>query len=126
METTPAVEAASVMDLAATMECTIMVEAAAEAFMSVEATSIVAVPVVTMTPVVGTPIAKIPGACADEDAVHEPARAIVAIGGASVRIVAVVAVGADRSRTNNGAANGHADSDLRMGTADCGEQQNSK
>jgi hypothetical protein len=121
METTTAVEAASAMEVAATLEPTIMVEAPAEAFMPV-----VAVTGVAMTPVVGTPIAVIPGACADEDAVHEPARAVVAIGGASVRIVAIVAVGADGSRTYNGGANAYTDSDLRMGAAGCGEEQNSK
>jgi len=138
MESTIGVEAASAMEVAATvestiamktaisLEATIMVETAAEAFLSVEAAAIVAVPVVAMTPVVGTPIAVIPGPCADEDAVHEPARAVVAIGGASVRIVAVVAVSADGSGTYNGSANGHSDSDLRMGAPSCGEEQNSQ
>ena len=50
----------------------------------------------------------------------------MAMGGASVRIVAVVAVSADGSRTYNGSANGHSDSDLRRGAPSCGEQQNSQ
>jgi len=44
-----------------------------------------------------TPISAIPGTRADEDAADEPARSVVAIGRAGVRIIVVVAPGTNRS-----------------------------
>jgi len=141
MESTIGVEAASAMEVAATvespiamktaitLEATTMVETAAEAFLSVEAAAIVAVPVVAMTPVVGTPVAVIPGSSADENAVHEPVRAVVAVRGAGVRIVAVITIGADRSGAHDDGgsdANTDADTNLGVSAALCGEEQNSE
>jgi hypothetical protein len=56
--------------------------------------------VVTAATVVSTAtvVTVIPGAGADKEATDEPARAIEAIGRAGVRIIRVVAPGADRSR----------------------------
>src|SRR5262249_21853706 len=110
------VESAIAMEVNATVETNVAVgasialKATAEAFMPIEAAAIVAVPVVATAP-----IAVIPGAGADEDAVHEVTRAVVAVGGAGVRIVAVIAIGTDWSGTHDGGANGDADTDLRMG-----------
>ena len=63
--------------------------------------------------------AVIPGACADEDAAVEPVGAIVAIGGAVVGGVVIVAVGAAW-----GGAEAYADGDLRGcgGDGDAGEE----
>jgi len=55
--------------------------------------------VTTATPVsTPAPITVVPGAGADKEATHEPARSVVAIGRAGVRIIRVVAPGTDRSR----------------------------
>ena len=63
-------------------------------------------------PIHATP-AVIPRACADEEPAGEPAGSVIAIGGASIRVVAVVAIGTngrcancyDRSRDTNSNAN---------------------
>jgi len=39
-----------------------------------------------------------PGAGADEDAADEPVRSVVSVGGTGVRIIAIVAISADRGR----------------------------
>ena len=54
--------------------------------------------------------AVVPGACADKDPAREPAWAIVAVGRASIRIVRVIAVGADgRASYADSNSNAHAD-----------------
>lgn len=126
------VEAASAMEVAAAVETTV----AMEAFTAVSVTTavIATATVVAMTVVAATPImrpvpAVEPGAGTNEDAVHEVVRAVVAVGRAGVRIVAVVAISADRGWTDgNGAsdANTDADANLGMGAACCGEEQNSQ
>src|SRR5271156_1055311 len=60
--------------------------------------------------------AVVPGACADKDPAREPARTIVAVGCASVRIVRVIAVRADRRATHHDRADAdsHSDPDLRL------------
>lgn len=47
-----------------------------------------------------TPIPVVPRAHANEYAVHEPLRAVIAIGRAGVRIIIIVAVSANRGRPN--------------------------
>ena len=42
-----------------------------------------------------------PGADADEDATGEPLRAVIAVGSASVRIIRVIAIAADRCRVDD-------------------------
>ncbi len=67
-----------------------------------------AAPVVSTTPIVSTaavvasatPIPVIPGAGPNEEPTHEPARSVIAVGRASVRIIGVVTPGADRSRVS--------------------------
>jgi hypothetical protein len=59
-------------------------------------TAATVVPTATVVP--ATPITVVPGAGADEEATHEPARSVVAIGSAGVRIIRVVAPGTDGSR----------------------------
>src|SRR5208282_5664922 len=59
--------------------------------------------------------AVIPGPGADKDAAREPARAIVAIGCASIRSVRVIAVSANRWASHDtDAADSDSDSDLRL------------
>jgi hypothetical protein len=45
-----------------------------------------------------TPVTVVPGTGTDEEATNEPARSVVSIRGASVRVVVVVAPAANRSR----------------------------
>lgn len=121
---TTAVEPGVAMKAAANVAVAVTVIAVAAASiiaMAVVAAPIVAVSVVAMTPVVRSVPAVEPGAGADEEAVHEVVRAVEAVGRAGVRIIAVVAIGADRGGTN---ANADTNADLRVGTA-CGEEQNS-
>ena len=47
-----------------------------------------------------SPIRAIPGPSSDKYAIHEPIRAVVAVRRASIRVVAIVAIGADRRRIN--------------------------
>jgi hypothetical protein len=47
-----------------------------------------------------TPITVVPGAGADKEATHKPARSVVAIGRAGIRIIRIVAPGTDRSRVS--------------------------
>ena len=63
-----------------------------------------------------TPIAVIPRTSADEHAANEPLRAVITVGGASIRVIRIVAVGADRRRTYDSRPNSHSDRDsLGMG-----------
>jgi hypothetical protein len=59
-----------------------------------------------------------PGAGANEHSACEPIRSVVAVGSASVWVVSVVAIGADRSRPHGNADRSHSnsdtDSDLRL------------
>ena len=91
---------------------------------SIVAVAVIATPTVEAAAIVG---AVVPRAGADEDAASEVIRAIVAVGGASVRVVTVVTVGADRGwadRAVNGAyPDAHAK--LRLGSTS-GEKQNSQ
>jgi hypothetical protein len=64
------------------------------------------------TPTAASPISVIPRAGADEYAASEPVRTVVAIRRASVRVISVVAVRANRSRANSYA---HRDLGLRVG-----------
>ena len=72
-----------------------------------------------------------PWASADKEAIHEPIRAVVAIGSAGVRIIIVIAVRADGSWTVVaicvwGNAEGKADPHLRVGASREGRGENSK
>src|SRR5208282_133031 len=65
--------------------------------------------VIRMSPAV------IPGACADKDPAREPARTVVAVGRASIRIVRVIAVSAHRRASRIAAdADSHSDPDLSL------------
>jgi hypothetical protein len=79
--------------------------ASCEASATVEA---VPVPAVSAAPTTSTPTAAEPRSSADEQATGEVARAVVAVRRARVRVIAVVAVGADGSRTDIAWANAHA------------------
>jgi len=74
--------------------------------MSIVAAS-VGTSVIRMSPAV------IPGACADEDPVREPAWAVISIGSAIVRIIRVIAVRADW-RSSHISAEADSDSDLGL------------
>jgi hypothetical protein len=80
-----------------------------------------------VTVAITTPV---PGAGSNKQAAGEPRRAIVAIRSASIRIVAVVAIGADRSGIAVAAINRAADPDtnrhLRMGISRGGHQQDTE
>jgi len=100
----------------------IVAAAAVKAIVIVESAAIIATTIEAVTVVA----AVIPGASADEDAAEKVVRPVVAIWSASVRIVAVVTVGADW-RWANGAVHGtysNRYADLRVGAAR-GEKQNS-
>ena len=100
----------------------IVAAAPVKAIMIVESAAIIATTIEAVTVVA----AVIPGASADEDAAEKVVRAVVAIWSASVRIVAVVTVGADW-RWADGAVHGtysNRHADLRVGAARC-EKQNS-
>src|SRR6266852_8815378 len=68
--------------------------------------------------VIWTTPSVVPGACADKDPVSEPARAIVAVGRASIRIVWVISVSADRRSSHvaiaGAEADSHSDPDLSL------------
>jgi hypothetical protein len=124
--------ATAAMETIATAEAFTAMEAvvaAAETFMAVEsATSIVTATVIAATTVESAAVvaAVEPGTGADEDATGEVVRPVVAVRSASVRIVAVVTVSADR-RGADGAVHGaytDAHAELRLGGA-CGKKKNS-
>ena len=127
---TTAVESAAI----ATVETFMATEtaiAATKTFMAVVAAAsivttvtVVAATIIATTVEAAAVVPVIPGAGADEDAANEVVRAIVAVGCAGVRIVAVVTVGADRgSAVDRAHSDGKAN--LRVGIAR-GKKQNSK
>ena len=130
--TATAVESATTVEPGVAMKAAanvaVAVTAIAVAAASIIAMAVVAAPIVAVTPVVRSVPAVEPRAGADEDAVHEVVRAVEAVGGAGVRIITVVAIGADRGGTDRDShgtnANADTNADLRVGTA-CGEEQNS-
>jgi len=74
--------------------------------MSIPAAAVVAIsPTVVTATIVAAPVAVrmiavvpvIPRSGADEDAAGEPIRSVIAVGGAGVRIIVVIAIGADGS-----------------------------
>src|SRR3954447_26042050 len=124
MEATSSMKAAAAVDPATTMEATVASEsvaspiAASEAAVesapavpvtptipisvpAVEAASVVAVSVVPMAVVAATVVASavvtvVPGARADEDAAHKVFRPVVSVRSASIGVVIVIPVCADR------------------------------
>lgn len=70
---------------------------------------------ITVTVVAMAPIAVIPGAGTDEDAAYKVVRAIVAVGGASVRIITKVAIRADRRRSDGDADGAYSNADSNLG-----------
>jgi len=87
-----------------------------------KAMPIIAGPAVVVRPsiVIGPPIeagtsivAVIPRAGADEDSANEPVRAVVAVGGTSIRVIVIVAIGAYRGVTVT-AANSNGNPNLRL------------
>jgi hypothetical protein len=73
-------------------------------------------------------VAVIPRARADENAPREPARSVIAIRRASVRIVAIISVRTNRCRSNTGNdwPNTKANGDLCLGAASQCKKQNSQ
>jgi hypothetical protein len=59
--------------------------------------AIVAAAISVPVPAIAIPVAAIPGSRADEHSAEEPRRSIVPVRRAGIRIVAVIAIGADRS-----------------------------
>ena len=98
------VSAATVESTAATVEiAATAMEAASDLAMSIEAVAIMP-PIALVAPVAMAPISRAsieaamePRAGTDEDAAGEPARTVIAVGRACVRVRRVVAVGADGS-----------------------------
>src|ERR1700676_3797869 len=73
---------------------------------AIKVATVVAASVIWMSPAV-------PGTCADKDPVREPTRTVVAVGRATIRIIRVITVSADRRTSHIAAeANTHSDSDL--------------
>jgi hypothetical protein len=76
-----------------------------------------------------TVVTAIPGASADKDAAVEPRRSVVPVGRAAVRIIAVVAIGADRSSvavTIHRDTDPNSDRNLGMRISCRGEQQDTE
>ena len=89
--------------------------------------TVIAATIIATTVEAAAVVPVIPGAGADKDTADEVVRAVVAVGCAGVWIVAVVAVGADRSRAD-GAVNGaypDGNANLRVGITR-GKKQNSQ
>ena len=116
-----AVEAATASRVAA--EAGTAVITAANLTMSYIAVARVAASIAVAAPTRASPVARAsiiaatePRASTDENAAGEPARAVVAVGSACVRVIRIVTVGADGSRTNVSGADpdAHGNS-LRMG-----------
>jgi hypothetical protein len=79
---------------------------------AVSATAVIAAAVAVTATVVATPVAVVPGTGADEDATDEPVRSVVSVGGAIVRGIIVVAIGADwRGAVIDGCAYANAEGD---------------
>jgi hypothetical protein len=92
----------------------------------------IAIAAIAVHAAVSVSIAAIPGTGPNEDAAIEPRRPIVPVGGAGIRIIAVVAIGADRSRVAvavspiHRATDPNSNRDLGMGISRCGEQQDTQ
>jgi hypothetical protein len=116
--------AATAMEASAAMQAAITAtESAAIKIASSETApgvppSIIAAPVETRTPVK----AMKPRAGAYEEATHKVVRCVVAVRRASIRVIAVVAVGAHRSRTIVGWANSNADNHSLRLRRNCSEK----
>ena len=102
VELSPAAEVAAATEAVAAVEVSAAIAAIKSACVSaatVVATAAAIIPAATVavsaTIVAVSIIAVIPGAGADEDTAYEPIRSVEAIGCAGVRIIIVVAVGAD-------------------------------
>jgi hypothetical protein len=142
--TTAAVEAATTAAMESTSAATTMEAAAAHvttvaAAITVTRSSIAitgtSVPIAVAAAIavhaaVSISVAAIPGAGPDKDAAVEPRRSVVPVGRASVGIVSVVAIGADRSRIAiapiDRATNSNANRDLGMRISRGGEQQDTE
>jgi hypothetical protein len=92
--------------------------------------SIVAAAIPIIATVAVSVAATIPGACTDKDAAAEPRRAVVPVGSAGVRSVAIIAIAADRSGIAvapiHRAANPNANRHLGVGVSRSGEQQDTE
>jgi hypothetical protein len=86
--TSPGVPNSTVITAAATVAVVVSGVAIVSTATIVAATAVIAT---------ATPVPVIPGAGADEQPAYEPARTVVAVGRASVRIIVVVTPGANRS-----------------------------
>ena len=127
MESTATMEpaAATAMEASAAMEAAITATESAsikgtvrEATAPVVPPSIIAAPVETRTPVK----AMKPRAGAYEDATQKVVWSVVPVWRASIRVIAVVAVGAHRSRTIVGRANSNADNHSLRLRRNCSEK----
>jgi hypothetical protein len=106
VETAASSEIAAAVEAAASMEVPATI-ATIESASVIPTSTVVTATVVAVSTTVETPtiiatvsvVAVIPGAGTDEDAADEPVRSIISVGGAGIRIIAVVAIGADWSRT---------------------------
>jgi len=107
-------------------------EPASNFTMSVEAAAIMP-PIAAVAPVAMSPVSRAsieaamePRACADEDAAREPARPVIAVGSACVRVIRVVAVGADGSWSEVTWADSHAHDDPLCMSVRCCSQAKTK
>ena len=130
VEVATTVEAASAVIIAAVAIA--VMEPASNLAMSVEAAAIMP-PVATVAPVSMSPVSRAsieatmePRACTDEDAAREPARPVIAVGSARVRVIRVVAVGADGSWSEVTWADSHAHDDPLCMSVRCCSQANTK
>jgi hypothetical protein len=130
VEVATTVEAASAVIIAAVAIAAM--EPASNLAMSVEAAAIMP-PVATVAPVSMSPVSRAsieaamePRACADEDAAREPARPVIAVGSACVRVIRVVAVGAGGSWSDVTWADSHAHDDPLGMSVRCYSQANTK
>jgi hypothetical protein len=100
--------------ISATVASVISMSPASMAVIAVTAVVAPAVAIVR-TPVISRSIiAVIPGACADEDAANKVTRPVIPIGRAGIRIIVIVAIRANRRRSDGiSGAIAHAHSDLR-------------
>ncbi len=134
VEVATTVEAASAVIIAA-VEAVVAIaamEPASNLAMSVEAAAIIP-PVATVAPVSMSPVSRAsieaamePRACADEHAAREPARPVIAVGSACVRVIRVVAVGAGGSWSDVTWADSHAHDHPLCMSVRCYSQANTK
>lgn len=130
VEVATTVEAASAVIIAAVAIGAM--EPASDLAMPVEAPAIMP-PVATVTPVSMSPVSRAsieatmePRACTDEDAAREPARPVIAVGSACVRVIRVVAVGADGSWSEVTWADSHTHDDPLCMSVRCYGQAKTK